>query len=199
MRTHTLSRSDREPSAAAQGDLVLRRLAAVGGVVGFALLTAVGAWIRLPLPDTPVPVTLQTLMVVLAGVTLGPRLGTLSMLFYLLLGAVGYHVFAAGDWGLQTLLGATGGYLVGFVLAQPVIGRLAPAGGGALSLATASLAGHVVVFVCGVSWLMYWAGCDLATALRLGFWPFIPGTLLKTGVALALGFELLKLRRRWFS
>ena len=199
MRTQSLSGNERGLTSAAQRDFVARRLAAVGGVVGFALLTAVGAWIRLPLPDTPVPVTLQTLIVVLAGVTLGPRLATLSMLFYLLLGAVGYHVFAAGDWGLQTLLGATGGYLVGFVLAQPVIGRLAPADGGALSLATASLAGHAVVFFCGVSWLMYWAGCDLATALRLGFWPFIPGTLLKTGVAMALGFELLKLRSRWFS
>ncbi|HMQ16204.1 MAG TPA: biotin transporter BioY, partial [Phycisphaerae bacterium] len=169
MRTQSLSGNERGLTSAAQRDFVARRLAAVGGVVGFALLTAVGAWIRLPLPDTPVPVTLQTLIVVLAGVTLGPRLATLSMLFYLLLGAVGYHVFAAGDWGLQTLLGATGGYLVGFVLAQPVIGRLAPADGGALSLATASLAGHAVVFFCGVSWLMYWAGCDLATALRLGF------------------------------
>ncbi|MHC4234292.1 MAG: biotin transporter BioY, partial [Planctomycetota bacterium] len=64
------------------------------GVVGFALLTAVGAKIALPVPGSPVPITLQTLFVLLAGMTLGPRLGAVSMGFYVLLGMTGYHVFA---------------------------------------------------------------------------------------------------------
>ena len=95
--------------------------AAAAGVIGFALLTALGAAVRIPLPFTPVPITLQTLFVLLAGVTLGPRLGAASMAFYLLLGTAGYHVFAGSErCGLQTIFGPTGGYLLGFLLAQPL-------------------------------------------------------------------------------
>ena len=93
-------------------------------MVGFALARGGGAHVAIPLPGTPVPMTLQTLVVLLAGVTLGPRLGLVSVTFYLLLGTAGYHVFAAGDWGLSTIFGATGGYLVGFALAQPILGSL---------------------------------------------------------------------------
>jgi biotin transport system substrate-specific component len=169
----------------------------VVGVVGFAAVTTVGARIAIPLPGTPVPMTLQTLFVLLAGITLGSRLGALSMLFYLLLGTTGYHVFAAGNWGLNTVFGATGGYLIGFVLAQPVLGTLTrPRHGLWPRLLLALLAGNAIVFASGLSWLALWSGGGLEQTLRWGLWPFVPGLILKTAVALgAGGLAATKLRR----
>lgn len=170
------------------------------GVAGFALATAAGACVAIPLPGTPVPLTLQTLFVLLAGVTLGPRLGTLSMAFYLLLGTTGYHVFAGGNWGLSTVFGATGGYLLGFVLAQPILGTLAQPGersGSRLLLAV--LAGNVIIFASGLAWLASWSGAGLRQTLVWGLWPFVPGLIVKTAIALAVGHLALRRVRRWFD
>ncbi|MCP4247663.1 MAG: biotin transporter BioY, partial [bacterium] len=116
------------------------------GVVGFALLTAMGAQIAIPVPGSPVPITMQTFFVLMAGMTLGPRLGVASMAFYLLLGMTGYHVFAAAWWSPGNFLGPTGGYLIGFVLAQPIVGALARRGRGGWvrwrDLAFAAVAGN---------------------------------------------------------
>lgn len=169
-------------------------LAKAVGVVGFALATAVAANIAVPLPGTPVPMTLQTLCVLLAGVTLGPRLGAASMAFYLLLGTTGYHVFAAGSWGLTTVAGATGGYLIGFVLAQPILGSLTKSNDRPWrSLAVAMLAGNAVIFGCGLTWLALWSGGGLTQTLAWGLWPFVPGLVIKT--ALAIGIGRVALRR----
>jgi biotin transport system substrate-specific component len=166
------------------------------GVVGFALATAVCANVQVPLPGTPVPMTLQTLCVLLAGVTLGPRLGLLSMAFYLLLGTTGYHAFAGGAWGLTTVAGATGGYLIGFVLAQPALGQIAQnAGHTWRSLAVAVISGNAVIFGCGLTWLWIWSGGSLAHALAWGLWPFVPGLVVKSLLAIGLGgLALRKLR-----
>ncbi|MBU0641099.1 MAG: biotin transporter BioY [Planctomycetes bacterium] len=162
--------------------------AAALSVVGFALLTAAGAHLAVPLPGTPVPMTLQTLFVLLAGVTLGPRLGALSMLFYLLLGSTGYHVFALGNWGFTTIFGATGGYLLGFVLAQPVIGLLAKPDQKRWQRGFAAVvAGNAIIFGCGLIWLSLWMGTGLGQTLAFGLWPFIPGMLVKTALAGTLG------------
>lgn len=176
------------------------------GVTGFALLTAAAAQVAIPLPNTPVPITLQTLAVVLAGVTLGPLWGAASMAFYLLLGTVGYEVFAFRSWGLTTLLGATGGYLLGFVLMQPVIGavlsssrRAATAPPSRLNLLIALVAGQFVLFACGVAWLAAWLGVDLARALDLGFWPFLLGGAIKTALAIELGRWSHAPGRRWIG
>jgi biotin transport system substrate-specific component len=172
----------------------LRRAALlrVAGVIGFALATAVSARIAIPLPHTPVPITIQTLVVMLAGVSLGPVWGTLSMLFYIVLGSAGYHVFALGNWGLQTMVGATGGYLIGFALAQPVIGRLTRPGRRRMrDLIAALLAGKVIIFGCGLIWLAAWLGTDLARTLELGLWPFIPGGVLKLLAAGLVGVPVL--------
>jgi biotin transport system substrate-specific component len=88
----------------------------------FGAATAMGAYIMIPLP--PVPITLQTLFVVLAGALLGGRLGALSQVVYLLLGIIGLPVFHGGKGGLGILLGPTGGYLVGFIAAAYVVGKL---------------------------------------------------------------------------
>jgi biotin transport system substrate-specific component len=167
--------------------------------VGFALLTAIGAQIRFYLPSSPVPVTLQTLAVLMAGMTLGTRLGTASMAFYLLLGISGYHVFAGAGWDSSYLLGPTGGYLIGFVLAQPLIGRLTQRGSGRWSsLLVAALAGNAVIFVAGLLWLHVWTQAAPAETLAMGLWPFVPGLILKTAAATA-GGRALQPVSRWFS
>jgi biotin transport system substrate-specific component len=156
-------------------------------VVGFAVLTALCSHVIIPLPHTPVPITLQTLVVALAGLTLGWRLGLASMAFYLLLGTAGYHVFAGGNWGLETVFGATGGYLVGFALAQPIFGWFAHTRRirwyEAFGLV---LAGHALIFASGLLWLSLWLGTGAEQTLALGFWPFLPGCALKTAAAVAL-------------
>jgi len=170
------------------------------GVLGFALLTALGAQVAVPLPYTPVPATLQTLVVLLAGIVLGPRWGTVSMLFYVLLGVTGYHVFALGRWGLPTVLGPTGGYLIGFVLAQPVIGRLARPGPRPLPRVLAAvLTGKALIYACGLAWLAAGTRADLTTTLLLGFWPFVPGLLLKASLATLVGSRLLNSARGFFN
>jgi biotin transport system substrate-specific component len=90
----------------------------------FTAFTATGAYVMLPLPFTPVPFTLQLLFTLLSGLVLGPRDGALSHLVYLALGIAGVPVFAGGNAGPGVLLGPTGGYLVGFVLAAYVVGYL---------------------------------------------------------------------------
>ncbi len=169
------------------------------GVLGFALLTAAGAMVRIPLPGTPVPFTLQTLFVVLAGLTLGTRLGLASMGFYLLLGMTGYHVFAAASWGAGTILGPTGGYLLGFVLAQPVLGHITrPARGGLPALLAAACAGNAVIFGAGLIWLHLWMHTSLAATLTMGLAPFVPGLIVKTLAAVAAGRFLQPVSRRYF-
>jgi biotin transport system substrate-specific component len=165
------------------------------GVVGFAALTAIGAHVAIPLPYTPVPITLQTLVVLLAGITLGPRLGLASMGLYLLLGTVGYRVFADQGWGWPALCGATGGYLLGFVAAQPLIGRLARRGTWH-SLLAASFAGNAVILGCGTIWLAVCLGLDAQTALAKGLWPFLLGDALKTALAATAGRAALPYARR---
>lgn len=182
------------------------------GVVGFALAAAVAAHVRVYVPGTPVPMTLQTLVVLLAGVSLGPWLGSGSMLFYLLLGATGYHVFATEALGVKSLVGPTAGYLLGFVLAQPVLGLLTRSNGrggttggqarpwrATLWLLLALLAGHGIIFVCGLGWLRLAFFTDWTQVLTAGFWPFVPGLVFKTlaafgGGALALRYVRPRMR-----
>jgi biotin transport system substrate-specific component len=174
--------------------------ASVAGVVGFALLTAVGANIAIPLPGTPVPITLQTFFVLLAGITLGPRLGLASMAFYLLLGTTGYHVFALGSVGLATVFGATGGYLIGFVLAQPLLGWLAQRGRGhRTAILGAALAGNAIIFAAGLLWLSLWLGTGWWQTLALGLWPFVPGGIAMTVGAAAVGPVARRAARRFLD
>ncbi|MDQ3938255.1 MAG: biotin transporter BioY [Chloroflexota bacterium] len=165
-------------------------------VVG-ALLIVVGAKIRIDLPFTPVPITLQTFGVLFGGALLGFRRSFLAVAIYLLVGLVGVPVFASNAAGPATIavfesgqlvLGATGGYLIGFLIAGPLVGRLAELGwdrriGGSVA---AMLIGNVVVYVIGVPWLMGATGVGLASALDLGLWPFVMGDLLKLAVAAGL-------------
>ncbi|WP_210494087.1 biotin transporter BioY [Patulibacter sp. SYSU D01012] len=150
-------------------------------VVGGALLTALLAQVTVPM--TPVPMTGQTLAVGLVGATLGLRRGVLSMLLYVVMGFV-LPVYADGASGIATLWGATGGYLVGFLLATAVIGRLAERGADRkVHLAfLAFVLAQAVIFVPGVLVLQAVTGMAWADAIHSGFTVFIVGGLVKAAV-----------------
>jgi len=145
----------------------------------FGALTAVGAYIIIPLP--PVPITLQTLFLGLAGLLLGGRPAALSQVIYLLLGIIGLPVFAGGKAGLGILLGPTGGYLIGFVFAAFVIGKLAglKARPGFAWLCLSLTTGTAVIYLCGVLQLSAVARLAPLKALTVGVLPFLLGDAVK--------------------
>ena len=151
-----------------------------------ALVIALGAQVAFPLPFTPVPVTLQTLAVLLVGVVLGSRRGALAAAVYVVGGACGLPLFAAGGLGLVRLLGPTGGYLLGFIAAAFVVGWLAEHGCGRniWTAMLAMLAGTVVLYAIGLPWLAFYVGS--AHVVALGLLPFIPGAIVKLALAVLL-------------
>jgi biotin transport system substrate-specific component len=177
MNMEGVSRPESLPAGRINGILLSGALISV-----FAFLTAVGALVRVPLPFTPVPFTLQTFFVLLAGGLLGAGRGVLSQVLYLGLGAVGIPVFAAGP---VALLGPTGGYLVGFVVAALVVGRLTAGGRGRSLFWTsgAMMAGIGTVYVAGVIQLAAFAPLGLREIISLGVVPFILGDLAKMAAA----------------
>ena len=154
-------------------------------IVGFALLTALLAQWRIHLPFTPVPITGQTLGVLLAGAALGSRAGAASQGLYWILGAVGLPFYAGGTGGWEHATGSTAGYLAGFLVAAWVVGRLAESRQDrhVLTSVPAMLTGSVIIYAFGVSWLMISLQADLPQALEWGFTPFVVGDLLKVGAA----------------
>lgn len=159
--------------------VVRRSLAILAGVV----LVALGAQAAVPLPGTPVPLTLQVPAVLVVGGLLGPRLGAASMVVYLALGAAGLPVFAPiGVPGVARLFGPTGGYLLAYPLAAALVGLIAadPRHWGRLALGL--VAGLVAIHAGGVAQLAILTG-DVSAALALGSVPFLLGDLLKLLVA----------------
>jgi biotin transport system substrate-specific component len=143
-------------------------------VLSGALLIYLTARVSIPIAGNPVPFTLQNFGVLLAGGALGLRRGGIAALVYLALGAVGLPFFAEGRNGLHVVLGATGGYLVGFVLAAALVGRLAELGwdrrlGGAIG---ATLLGTLAIYAVGVPWLALSTGMGPADAIAKGVLPF---------------------------
>ena len=176
-------------AGATLADLLPRsRARTVALVVGFALLTAAAAQITIPLPWTPVPLTGTTFAVLLAGATLGWRSGAASQLLYVGLGAAGLPFYQGGESGWTYATGATGGYLVGFVVAAAVVGYLAERGQdrSAITAIPAMLAGTAVIYLFGVVWLGHVLAADAATALTKGLLPFVIGDGLKLVAAGAL-------------
>jgi biotin transport system substrate-specific component len=155
-------------------------------VVAFSLLMALSAQFVIPLPWTPVPITGQTFVVLLAGALLGSRLGALAMIAYLIEGALGLPFFRAGAGGLPYLLASpTTGYLLSYPLAAFITGLLAERGWDRrfLTAATAMMIGSIVILFGGWAWLARLAGP--IGAWRAGVAPFIPGDLIKVALAAA--------------
>jgi biotin transport system substrate-specific component len=150
-----------------------------------AALTAVGAYIHIPIG--PVPIVLSTLFVLLSGLLLGSRWGLVSMALYLLVGAIGIPVFAGGKGGLGHFLGPTGGYLLGYVLASWITGFISERSRGILIWEIlAVIAGSLTIYGLGVPWLKIATQISWPKALMLGMVPFLIGDAVKASVALML-------------
>lgn len=176
------------PSRASRTFNLLRNAALI---VGFTLFTALCAHISIPLPFTPVPITLQTLAVLLAGATLGSKRGGLAMLLYLAAGAAGLPVFAPAPnlpGGFLALIGVTGGYLWSYPITAFVVGWFCERGldRSLLTSALAMLPGSVIIYLLGALQLGFVLHVNAATAIALGVTPFIIGDLLKLIIAALL-------------
>ncbi len=147
----------------------------------FAAMMAVGAYIKIPLPMSPVPVTLQILFVLLAGAMLGARWGTISVIVYLLLGIAGLPVFSGGSSGLGMIFGPTGGYLVGFIAGAFFVGALCDRYGRKHFHMNAifMLLGLLFIYLFGIIQLINIANLTLSESLAIGFVPYVPGDILK--------------------
>lgn len=150
-------------------------------VFGFCALTALLAQVRIPLPGTAVPMTLQSLAVLLTGYLLPVRRAVAAMVLYIALGIAGLPVFATASAGLW---GATGGYLLGFVLAAALISLLKGASPGLARLTMAGIVGTIAIFAVGVPWYAVSTG-SLSAAVAGGLIPFLPKAVLQLGVAVA--------------
>jgi biotin transport system substrate-specific component len=169
-------------SAAAPGALSLRRI--IGVVLG-AMVVALAAQVSVPVPLSPVPMTLQPLAVLVVGGLLGAGGGLAALVTYLVLGILGLPVFAGGSSGIVHLIGPTGGYLLAFPLAAGLVGALAHGGRGALRVLVACVLGMALIHIGGVAQLALLGG-DPGLAFRVGFVPFFTGDLLKVGLASAV-------------
>jgi biotin transport system substrate-specific component len=156
-------------------------------VIGASVLMALSARASINLPFTPVPITLQTLVVMLAAAALGGRRGALAMLLYLAEGAAGLPVFAKGG-GLLYFTGPTAGYLISYPFAAFVVGWLCERrlDRSLLTSILAMLPGTLIIYVIGVAWLAVLLHLTLFQALVAGMFPFIPGDLIKLVVAALL-------------
>jgi biotin transport system substrate-specific component len=163
----------------------------VGAVLFVTVLTVIAAQVSVPLPFTPVPFTLQPMVVLLGGAALGSRLGMSAQILYLALGIAGLPVFAASPilpQGFARLLGPTGGYLMSYPFAAFVAGYLAERGFDRryLTSVVAMFAGLAVVFTFGVTWLAFGAHAGLPQAISTGLVPFIPADIIKVLLAATL-------------
>ncbi|MBF0546811.1 MAG: biotin transporter BioY [Candidatus Riflebacteria bacterium] len=169
-------------------------------------LILAGSWLvaisaQITIPFYPVPFTAQTLAVILVGALLGSRRGALSLVTYLLQGAIGLPAFAEATGGLGKLLGPTGGYIIGFIPAAFFCGYLIEHGfrGSFTKLFFAMLAANTLIYLFGIPQLAIFVGWK--TAFQAGFLPFIPGDILKAVLAVFLlpisNFLILKIFRNY--
>ena len=166
------------------GDITLATRTALTAT--FVALIALGAWISIPF--VPVPLTLQTLFVLLAGVLLG-RWGFVPPLSYMVLGALGLPVFHNGLAGVGVLLGPTGGFIIGFVAAGLVTGLAYEQRGRAVRV-TGLVLGTLLVHTFGVAWMVLSTGMSLPAAIAVGSLTFLPGDAVKGAAVYALGDRL---------
>ena len=145
----------------------------------FAALTAVGAFISVPI--YPVPLTLQTLFTLLAAMTLGSVMGASSQIIYVLLGVVGLPVFAGFKAGIGILFGPTGGFLFGFIISAYVIGKIIELRKemNIFYYFLAGLSGTVIIYIIGITQLSLITGIEVRKAITVGMLPFLPGDILK--------------------
>ena len=157
-------------------------------VLGLVALTALCAQVSIPLPFTPVPLTLQTFAVLGGAAALGAERAVLAQTLYVGLAWLGLPILAEHKGGHEVVIGATGGYLVGFIVASYIVGRRAARGDSrnALDTAAAFIVGSLAIYVLGVSWLAHFTGWSIAEAVSKGMVPFLIGDVIKALAAGAL-------------
>jgi len=167
------------------------RVRQVAIVIGASLFVALCARLSLPLPFTPVPLTLANFGVLLVGVLLGSKRGFAALALYLAEGAAGMPVFSpAGPGGIAQLLGPTGGYLLAYPLAALVAGWIAERAPASFAkFAIAALAAEAVIFAGGLSWLMVLTH-TATQAVSFGLYPFVFGEVIKVAVAAGIATKL---------
>ncbi len=161
----------------------------------FGALTAIGAYITIPLQ--PVPITLQDFFTILAATLLGGYAGALSQVIYILLGVIGLPIFSGGKAGIGVLLGPTGGFLIGFVVGAFFIGKIVEMKKepGWAWITMASLLGLLIIYTFGAIQLTIIAGISMEKALLIGVIPFIPGDLCKLVLATVVYQKMKKVLR----
>jgi len=161
----------------------------------FNLLLIASAYIQIPLPFSPVPITAQTMAVLACGLFLGPVTGALTVLAYILEGALGLPVFAGGSAGLAKILGPTGGYLAGFVVAAFVVGLLSQKVPSITywKLAAILTMGTALIFIPGLIVVSLFA--PDGQTLKMGLYPFLPGAAVKIVVAASALAAYKRIRR----
>ncbi len=157
------------------GERTSPRLRDIGIVIAGALLIFLTAKVSLTIPGNPVPYTLQSFGILVVGGALGLRRGGLAAFLYVALGLVGLPFFAEGKGGVTVILGATGGYLVGFIVAAALVGRLAELGwdrriAGSIGV---TLLGTLLIYAIGVPWLAVVTGKSIGAAIAIGLVPFL--------------------------
>ncbi|MCW2965492.1 MAG: BioY protein [Actinomycetia bacterium] len=168
------------PRATPAVDVVL----ALGG----AALIAVAAQISISLPFTPVPITGQTFAVATTAAALGLRTGAASSFLYVAAGIIGLPVYADGGSGWHAVSGATGGYLIGFIVCALIVGWCGDRGWTSSFSSTvgAMLLGETVIYTCGLLWLRHSLHTPLEKTLEYGLYPFVVGDLIKVYAAAAV-------------
>ena len=166
------------------GDLKKTRIIAYSAA--FIGLNSLGAWVSIPF--FPVPLTLQTLFVLLAGAVM-KRYAVIPVSLYVLLGALGLPVYHTGVTGIGILLGPTGGYLIGFIFAALVVGLAYEHESETIRI-TGLIAGTVIIYIFGVAWLMYSLAIGPGPAVISGMLPFIPGDAIKVYAAYRIAQRL---------
>lgn len=150
----------------------------------FAALISVLGYLIIPLPFSPVPITGQTLAVMLAGCLLTPLQAALSVITFIFIGAIGIPVFSGGTAGLGVIFGSKGGYLLGFLIGAMVISLIRGKSNSIVRIISACIIGGIViVYILGIPWLSYITGMEITKAITVGALPFIPGDLIKAIVA----------------
>lgn len=165
----------------------------------FSALTGIGAFIQIPLG--PVPITLQTLFVLLSGFLLGPRLAILSQLTYVLLGLVGLPIFSGMTGGIQSILKPSFGFIISFLVASYIVGLLCKDGKRSMySYIIAGIIGTSVMYIIGIPYMAFIlnvvmkSGLSFIRILEIGLFLFIPGDIIKLIIASSIGYRLNRIK-----
>lgn len=170
------------------------------GVVFFVLATALGAYVRIPVNGSPVPITLQTFFVLLSGAMLGRKLGSFSQFAYFILGVSGLPIFQAAGFGTAYLLGPTTGYLIGFIFAAYSVGRIIEfRPKDTLWAAISFIIGSLIIYGFGAAWLVYIYKISFIKAVSIGILPFVPGDIIKISLATIIYSRISQRSKNIFS